>query len=71
MAQYTQDQKDNALQAAHDVVCELLGLNPEVDSSPAAYNGPCGIEPWVESLWSDESITRMVGADSDITPTNL
>lgn len=68
---YSDEEITHALQAAHDAVCESLNLNPEVDSSPIAYNGPLGLEPWHHPLWTDEMIERMIGPDSELTPTNI
>lgn len=68
---YSDEEKTQALQAAHDAVCESLSLNSECDSSPVAYNGPMGLEPWHTKLWTDEMIEQMIGPDSELTPTNI
>jgi len=53
--EYDDETLTQALQAAHDAACGVLGLNPEIHHSPVAYNGPCGLEPqshingWVET----------------------
>lgn len=64
---YNAEELTQALQAAHYAVCDSLGLNPETDSSPVAYNGPCGLEPWHAAPWTQAVIDHMSPAGT-LTP---